>query len=150
MCSRVVVVCQISPSEVSISQFLLLSGCDPSLRRDSRQVHCTSNSVYVVRVHCTCNCHCCCCMLHAHTGSVSNINSIHLATIRETSQWGRCIALCCLKRGTLYKTEVSPCTHDLATVDLEIFAVINFRRHCITTKIKNTKYFQRLIIYDSI
>ena len=32
---------------------------------------------------------------------------------------------------------------------MEIFAVINFRSYCITTKIKNTKYFQRRIIYDS-
>ena len=45
MCSRVVVVCQISPSEVSISQFLLLSGCHPSFRRDSRQVHCTYDNL---------------------------------------------------------------------------------------------------------
>ena len=35
------------------------------------------------------------------------------------------------------------------TIDREIFAVINFRRYCITTKIKNMKYFQRRIIYDS-
>ena len=72
MCSRVVVVCQILLSEVSISQFLLLSGCHPS--PDVTAGRCialmtTSNSVCVVRVHCTCNCHCCCCMLHAHTGS---------------------------------------------------------------------------------
>ena len=38
----------------------------------------------------------------------------------------------------------------LYRIDREIFAVINFRRYCITTKIKNTKYFQRRIIYDSI